>query len=86
MIKSVINFWIVLLFGGVAFGQCPTPSQVMKADRKNGWAENSQSKSGAVLTGEVYEYSFIVMGKFMKRQTNGNQQTREPSKNNLDSS
>lgn len=53
----------ITLFAGVSMlsvSQCPPPSQLIKLDKKAGWNESSQSKSGALQAGESYEYSFIA--------------------------
>lgn len=53
----------ITLFAGasmVSFSQCPSPSELIKPDKKSGWNENSQSKSGALQAGEAYEYTFIA--------------------------
>jgi hypothetical protein len=60
MIKNLLHILTVVSITWSANGQCPTPNQVMKADTKNGWYENSQSKSGALAPGDTYEYNFIV--------------------------
>jgi hypothetical protein len=57
------HIFIIPLFASVSmvsYSQCPSPSEVMKADKKEGWSESSQSKSGALQAGEVYEYTFIA--------------------------
>lgn len=59
-----LNYIIAItLFAGastLSFSQCPSPSQLVKLDKKTGWNESSQSKSGALQAGEVYEYAFIA--------------------------
>lgn len=55
---------IVLLFalfvGVYSFGQCPNPGDVLKADKENGWVQNSQSKSGSLRPGDEYEMRFVA--------------------------
>lgn len=49
-----------ILLGGYSFSQCPRPSKVISPDTKNGWGENSQSKSGKLRPGDEYEMRFIA--------------------------
>jgi hypothetical protein len=60
MIKNLLQMFLVVSISWSASAQCTKPNQVMKADKKNGWSENSQSKSGALAPGDTYEYNFIV--------------------------
>jgi hypothetical protein len=52
----LISFFIV----NFVFSQCPNPNEYLRADRKNGWGRNSQSKSGYLEPGEKYELNFIA--------------------------
>ena len=51
---------VVTLSAGYSFSQCPQPSKVISVDHKNGWGENSQSKSGELRPGDTYEMRFII--------------------------
>lgn len=53
---------VTVLFSTITFGwaQCPTPTMVFKPETKAGWFANSQSKSGAIMAGEKYEFTFIA--------------------------
>jgi hypothetical protein len=50
----------VFAFSLIGNAQCPSPNVVFKPETKAGWGANSQSKSGALLTGETYEFTFIA--------------------------
>ncbi|MEX1190741.1 MAG: hypothetical protein WED10_06485 [Brumimicrobium sp.] len=53
----------------ISQSQCPDPSQILKADYKDGWGENSQSKTGALRPGDSYEINFIAHGGMKYRIT-----------------
>lgn len=53
---------IVTLTVGYSFSQCPQPSKLISVDNKNGWGENSQSKSGQLRPGDQYEMRLIIQG------------------------
>lgn len=59
-LKHIFILPLIAGFSMVSFSQCPTPSELMKPDKKTGWNENSQSKSGALQAGETYDYTFIA--------------------------
>lgn len=59
-LNNILIFPLFACLSMVSFGQCPSPSELIKPDKKSGWSENSQSKSGALMAGEVYEYTFIA--------------------------
>lgn len=60
MKKVFVLSFSIFLITSLAFAQCPTASEVMRADRKNGWSESGLSKSGLLNKGEEYEYNFIA--------------------------
>ena len=51
---------VATLSAGYSFSQCPQPSKVISVDHKNGWGENSQSKSGELRAGDQYEMRLII--------------------------
>lgn len=59
---KLINILTVVatLSAGYLFSQCPQASKVISVDSKNGWGENSQSKSGQLRPGDTYEMRFIL--------------------------
>jgi hypothetical protein len=59
-LKYIFSFALFIGSSALLSAQCPSPSELVKPDKKSGWNENSQSKSGALLAGEVYEYTFIA--------------------------
>lgn len=58
--RVVALFIVVLSLVFNSFGQCPNPNDYLRADTKNGWGKNSQSKSGYLKPGETYELNFIA--------------------------
>jgi len=60
MLKATKIFAVLLMVmtGSVVFGQCPSAEKMGKG--KGGYGVNSQSKTGALLTGQSYEMSFIA--------------------------
>lgn len=60
MKKINLTILLALVFSFCAFAQCPNPNDYLRADRKNGWGKNSQSKSGYLKPGETYELNFIA--------------------------
>lgn len=52
---------ICLISFVTVYGQCPNPDRFIKVKgEKNGYSENSQSRSGYVRVGEVFETVFIT--------------------------
>lgn len=51
---------VATLSAGYLFSQCPQASKIISVDHKNGWGENSQSKSGELRPGDVYEMRLII--------------------------
>lgn len=60
---------ILLSLTGLSFSQCPQPDQVLKPDYKDGWGDNSQSKSGSLRPGDTYEMNFIAQAGLKYRIT-----------------
>jgi hypothetical protein len=60
---------ILLVSVGVSFGQCPEPNQVLKPDYREGWGDNSQSKTGSLRPGDTYEMNFIAQSGLKYRIT-----------------
>jgi hypothetical protein len=58
--KNTVFFIVLLNLFLSAFAQCPNPNEYLRADTKNGWGKNSQSKSGYLKPGETYELNFIA--------------------------
>lgn len=73
---------VATLSAGYLFSQCPRPSKVITPDYKNGWGENSQSKSGQLRPGDEYEMRFIAQPgiKYRIQAASG---TEEFSKENI---
>ncbi len=67
------------LWGGYLFSQCQRPSQVISPDYKDGWGENSQSKSGHLRPGDHYEMRFIAQAgiKYRIKATAGSNEFSE---------
>lgn len=59
----------LLLVTGLSFGQCPEPDQVLRPDYREGWGDNSQSKTGTLRPGDTYEMNFIVQAGLTYRVT-----------------
>lgn len=60
----------IFVFTGLnGFGQCPQPNQVLRPDYKDGWGDNSQSKTGSMRPGDSYEMNFIAQGGMKYRIT-----------------
>lgn len=60
---------IFLIVFGASFGQCPEPEQVLRPDYKDGWGDNSQSKTGTLRPGDSYEMNFIAQAGLKYRIT-----------------
>ena len=60
---------IFLAVFGTSFGQCPQPEQVLRPDYKDGWGDNSQSKTGSLRPGDTYEMNFIAQAGLKYRIT-----------------
>lgn len=60
---------ILLISAGLSFSQCPEPDQVLRPDYKEGWGDNSQSKTGSLRPGDTYEMNFIAQGGLKYRIT-----------------
>lgn len=60
IVLNIVTIVFAVLASHISFTQCPSPSQLMKPDRKSGWSESSQSKSGALMSGQEYTYTFIA--------------------------
>jgi hypothetical protein len=50
----------VIALAHIGMAQCPSPIMVFRPEPKSGWGLSSQSKSGALMTGETYEFTFIA--------------------------
>lgn len=79
---SILTIVMILTIGN-SFSQCPQASKLITPDYKNGWGENSQSKSGELRPGEQYEMRFIIQSgiKYRLQVTAG---VEEFSKDNVD--
>jgi hypothetical protein len=51
---------IFLTVFGTSFSQCLEPEELLKPDYKDGWGDNSQTKTGSLRPGDTYEMNFIV--------------------------
>ncbi|MDX1651942.1 MAG: hypothetical protein R3277_05590 [Brumimicrobium sp.] len=51
---------LIVFTASLSMAQCPQPGQVLRADYKDGWGENSQSKTGTLRPGDTYEMNFIA--------------------------
>jgi len=60
---------VLLMVTGISFGQCPQPDQVLRPDYKDGWGDNSQSKTGTLRPGDTYEMNFIAQAGLKYRIT-----------------
>lgn len=71
MLKTtkLVGLMLFVVFSSVAFGQCPAPEKLVKG--KSAYGVNSQSKTGALLTGQSYEMAFIAQDGFDYRITAG---------------
>jgi hypothetical protein len=68
-IIRVLLLSIFLMPVGVSFSQCPQPDQVLSPDYKDGWGDNSQSKTGSLRPGDTYEMNFIAQAGLKYRIT-----------------
>lgn len=59
----------LLMITSLSFSQCPQPDQVLRPDYKDGWGDNSQSKTGSLRPGDTYEMNFIVQAGLKYRIT-----------------
>lgn len=64
---SLLSLFLIIL--GVGYSQCPEPDQVLRPDYKDGWGENSQSKTGSLRPGDTYEMNFIAQAGLKYRIT-----------------
>lgn len=63
---------LLLLTTGSAMSQCPDPDKFIKVkEDKKDFYENSQSKSGYIRAGEIFETVFICQGGYDYRFTLG---------------
>ncbi|MCE3297220.1 MAG: hypothetical protein K0R65_2934 [Crocinitomicaceae bacterium] len=69
---KVIGLIVALTISNV-WAQCPAPEKMVKASSKSKetWGVNSQSKAGALITGQSYEMSFIAQPDYDYRITTG---------------
>lgn len=51
---------LTLFVSAYSFAQCPSPGDVFEADEENGWAQSTQSKSGSLRPGDVYDMQFVA--------------------------
>jgi hypothetical protein len=75
---KIINLVVALTISNM-WAQCPAPEKVVKASSKSKetWGVNSQSKTGALLTGQSYEMSFIAQGDYDYRITAGTSSSKK---------
>jgi hypothetical protein len=69
--KTILLAVSFILFSGVN-AQCPNPEKFLKSKgSRDGYGESSQSRSGFVRAGEVYEAVFIAQGSTLYKMTIG---------------
>lgn len=69
---KIFSLFVALTVSNVFSAQCPPPDKMDKpANKGKGgtWGINSQSKTGALLTGQSYEMSFIAQEAYDYRIT-----------------
>lgn len=64
---SLLSFFLIIF--GLGYSQCPEPEQVLRPDYKDGWGDNSQSKTGSLRPGDTYEMNFIAQAGMKYRIT-----------------
>ena len=58
--RSSIIIFILVLISFENWAHCEKPSKFIKANKKEGWAESTQSRAGYLKFNETYEMVFIA--------------------------
>lgn len=72
-VTKILSLIAIIFFGNLFFAQCPPADKVVKAVTKikSPYGVNSQSKTGALISGQSYDMSFIAQDNYDYRITVG---------------
>ncbi|MFN5416401.1 MAG: hypothetical protein ACK5B9_05045 [Flavobacteriia bacterium] len=77
--RQIVGLFLLLFIGNYSFGQCPPAEKMIKAaaKTKSAYGVNSQSKTGALISGQSYDMAFIAQDNYDYRITVGTMDSKE---------